>query len=170
MGGIVASLSLVMMLLTTALPVLMYVLPIMSGILLMLIVTELNKKWGLATYAAVSILSLLILPDKETAMVYAGFFGCYPVIKPVLDRLPKVLQWILKFLFFNAAVTVSYLIIIYVFSIPIEGMEGLGKWAIPLLLALGNVLFVLYDFLLSRLTLIYVKKWQKKFRSLFRIR
>ena len=170
MGGMIAALSLTIMLLTAVVPYLQYALPAMSGALLVLMVIEISKKWALCTYAAVSILSFLILPNKEAAMVYCAFFGIYPVLKPVLESKIKnnILCWILKAIFFNIAAVASYTVIIYIFGIPLEEMDELGKWGIPLLLAMGNVMFVLYDICITRIVTIYLKKWQKKFRKLFK--
>jgi len=170
LGGLTASLSLVFMLLTAVLPFLTYAAPEISGTLLVIMVLELNKKWAFATYAAVSLLSLFILPDKEAAMMYVGFFGFYPIVKPLLDsHLSRPLSWLCKALIFNVSVTVSYLIVVYVFAIPLDGMEEFGKWAIPALLAMGNVVFILYDLVLSRLITAYLNRWQKKFHSIFKL-
>lgn len=170
LGGITASLSLVFMLLTAVFPFLTYASPEIAGTLLIIMVLELNKKWAFGAYVTVSLLSLFILPDKEAAMMYVGFFGFYPILKPVLEsKLPRVWEWLCKFLVFNASVCVSYLIIVYIFSIPIEGMERFGKWAVPALLAMGNVMFILYDMVISRLVSIYLNRWQKKFHSIFKI-
>lgn len=170
LGGMISALSLVIMLLTAVIPYLTYALPAISGVLLILIVIEINKKWAACTYVAVSILSFLILPDKEAAMMYFAFFGCYPIVKPIIESKIKnnKLCWIVKALFFNVAAVLAYIVIIYVFGIPIDEMEKFGKWAIPILLGMGNVMFVLYDICITRLISLYIFKWQKKFRRLFR--
>lgn len=170
MGGMIAALSLTIMLLTAVIPYLQYALPAMSGALLVLMVIEINKKWALCAYAAVSILSFLILPNKEAAMVYFAFFGIYPVIKPLLESKIKnnYLCWFIKAVFFNIAAVTAYTVIIYIFGIPLEEMDELGKWGIPLLLAMGNVMFVLYDICITRLVTLYLRRWQKKFRKLFK--
>ena len=62
----------------------------------------------------------------------------------------------------------AYLIIVNIFGIPLEEMDELGKWAIPVLLASGNVMFVLYDICITRMVTLYLLKWQKRFRKLFR--
>ena len=172
MGGMTAALSLVIMLLTAVIPYLQYALPAMSGALLILMVIEISKSWALCTYVAVSILSFLILPNKEAAMVYCAFFGCYPILKPVLESKIQnnVICWTVKALFFNAVAVATYSIITYVFGMPLEEFEEYGKWAVPILLGLGNTMFVLYDICITRLVTLYLKKWQKKFRKLFRIR
>lgn len=170
MGGMIAALSVTTMLLTAVIPYLQYALPAMSGALLVLMVIEINKKWALCTYAAVSILSFLILPNKEAAMMYCAFFGCYPIFKPLVEGkiTNNKLGWIIKALFFNITVITAYLIIIYAFGIPLEEMDEFGKWGIPLLLGMGNVMFVLYDICITRLVTLYLRKWQKKFRKLFK--
>ena len=68
-GGILTALSVVLMFLTGVIPFLTFALPALAGALLILIVTEIGSKWALCVYAAVSILSLLVVADKEAAML-----------------------------------------------------------------------------------------------------
>ena len=126
-GGILTALSVVLMFLTGIIPFLTFALPALAGALLILIVMEIGPKWALCVYAAVSILSLLVVADKEAAMMYAAFFGYYPVIKSFLEsKLPRVVEWIVKFLIFNAAMVLAYVIIIFVFGMPLDEMEEFG--------------------------------------------
>ena len=169
LGGIIAALSLVIMLLSTIIPFLTYVLPAFAGAVLIIMVIEIGKKWSVCTYVAVSLLSLMLLADKETAMMYVAFFGYYPIIKEVLEnKLHKVVCILLKLLTFNASIVLAYLLMIYVFAIPIEGMDDFGKATVPILLGLGNLLFVLYDFVLSRFILLYTFNFRKRFKNIFR--
>ncbi len=170
LGGMIAALSVTIMLLTSVITSLQFALPAMAGALLILIVIEINKGWATCTYVTVSILSFLILPNKEAAMVYFAFFGCYPIIKPILERNIKInaLCYFLKFMFFNATAIGAYAVIIYVMGIPIEGMEKFGAYAIPALLLLANIMFISYDICLTRLVTLYLNKWQRKFRKLFK--
>ena len=170
LGGMISALSLTIMLLTAVIPYLTYALPAISGALLVLMVIEINKKWAFCAYAAISILSFLILPDKEAAMMYVAFFGYYPILKPLLES--KIsnnkLCWIVKAIIFNISVVLAYLVIVKVFGIPLEEMEEYGKWSVVVLLIMGNVMFVLYDICITRLVTLYLKKWQKRFRKLFK--
>ena len=57
---------------------------------------ECGTKYGLTAYAAVAVLSVLLVADKETAAVFV-FLGYYPVVKNSFDRIrPKVLRIVLK--------------------------------------------------------------------------
>lgn len=169
LGGIIAALSLVLMLLSTVIPFLTYVLPAFAGAVLVLMVIEISKPWAFCTYIAVSLLSLLILSDKETAMMYVAFFGYYPILKNIFEKkLKRPIEIFCKFLTFNLAVIIAYVVMIYVFMIPIEGMDDFGKWTVPILLFMGNILLILYDIVLSRFIALYMVKLRKRFRSLFK--
>ena len=166
--AMVAALSVVVMMLTV-IPVLTYTAPAFAGLLLIIIVIEIDKKWAVGVYAAVSALGLLIATDKEAAVMYLVFFGYYPIIKAILEsKLPRWAELVIKFLLFNAAMVGCYFILIKVFGMPMDDMNELGKYGPLILLAMGNVVFLLYDFALTKLVIVYQMKWQDKFRKLFK--
>lgn len=169
LGGIIAALSVTTMFLTAVFTTLSYALPAAAGILLVVVVIDVDKKWAFGVYAATALLALLVLPNKEAAVMYVFFFGHYPIVKAILEkRLKGALLWVLKFVIFNVSVVLAYVIILYVFQLPFEDMEKYGKWAVWILLAMGNVVFVIYDIALSRLVTLYMLKWRKSFRKLFK--
>lgn len=169
LGGMLAALSVVFMFMTGLIPFLTYAMPAICGALLILLVVEANAKWALGVYGAVSVLALLLAPDKEAAVMYVAFFGYYPVVKSFFEgRCSKAVGWILKFLLFNIAIILAYVVIIYVFNIPLDEMEEFGKMAVPVLLGMGNIVFLVYDIALTRLISTYLSNWQKQFRKIFR--
>lgn len=169
LGGIIAALSVTTMFLTAVFTTLSYALPAAAGILLVVVVIDVDKKWAFGVYAATALLALLVLPNKEAAVMYVFFFGHYPIVKAILEqRLKGALLWVLKFVIFNVSVVLAYVVILYVFQLPFEEMEEYGKWAVWILLAMGNVVFVVYDIALSRLVTLYMLKWRKSFRKLFK--
>lgn len=166
LGGIISALSLALMLMTSILPFLTYALPIVSGALLMLIVIETGKKWAVYVYITVSIISLFVLSDKEAAVVYLMFFGIYPILKAIIEkRFHAAFEYFLKFLIFNSSMILSYAIIVYIFKLPVETMTK--TYLIFVLLEL-NVLFFMYDLMLTKLITAYLKKWRKSFLKLFK--
>lgn len=167
--GIISSVSVVLMFMTGLVPFLTYTLPAVSGALLAIVVIEINKKWATGAYIAISLLSLLIVADKEAAMFFVAFFGYYPIIKEVIEnKLPKILEWVVKLLLFNVAAVAAYAVIIYVFGIPFDELEEYGKYSVLILLAMGNVIFVLYDYCMTSLITLYYQRWQKSFHNLFK--
>ncbi len=174
-GGMTAALSVVLML-PTVMGIWTYALPAFAGILIMFTIIELDKKWAFGIYIAVSILSLILLPNKEAAVFYACFFGHYPIIKAILEgrNMPRVLEWIIKIVIFNASVLAAAFIMVNVFGMPLAellGTEGETAWwvefAVPITLLIGNITFIAFDYLLTISVVVYLNKWQKRFRKMF---
>ncbi len=168
-GGVIAALSVVLMFLTSVIPSMTYALPALAGILLIIIVIEIDKKWAFGVYAVVSILSILLIADKEAAVMYIMFFGYYPIIKAVFEsRFKNTVCWVLKLITFNISMVIAFLITTYVFNIPFDEMEEYGAIAAFGLLGVGNIVFVIFDFALSNLVKLYMLKWRKHFNRIFR--
>lgn len=168
-GGVIAALSIVLMFLTSVIPSMTYALPAAAGILLVIVVIEVDKKWAVGVYTVVSILSILLIADKEAAVMYIMFFGYYPILKAVFEKhFNQILSWVFKLLVFNAAMVIAFLIVTYVFHIPFEEMETYGKSAAFILLGAGNLVFVIYDFALSNLIKLYNFRWRRHFRKIFK--
>lgn len=159
----------------TALDLFVYALPALAGMLTMFCVIELDKKWSFGVYIAVSLISVLLVPNKEAAVMYVAFFGYYPIMKAILEsKLPKVTEYIIKFLLFNVSVIAAYAVLIKVLGMPFDELMGLtendgflAKYAVPVMLVLGNMVFITYDIALTRIITAYLRVWQKKFKKLF---
>ncbi len=149
--GILSALSVVIMLPTLVIPVLTYVAPILAGLVIMTVSDLAGKKWSLGVYFTVGVISLIILTDKEAALTYIAFFGYYPIIRGNLEKTGKTLSVIIKFLLFNVSMIAVSLIGIYVFAVPVEDFTSFGRFSVPILLFLANIVFILYDFSFKRL-------------------
>lgn len=156
--GMMCALSVVLMSLATFLPVLMYVLPIITGVMVYITSDIGNIKWGFGVYCATAVISLILITDKESALTYALFFGYYPLIRDFLERLPKILKIILKLVMFNCAAVLIGFAGVYVFGLSSEEYSEFGKMTIPILLGLANVVFIMYDTLFN--------KWKAVFSSI----
>lgn len=165
----------VVILMPTALDLFVYALPAMAGMLTMFCVVELNRKWSIGVYTAVSLISLLLVPNKEAAIMYVAFFGYYPIVKSVLEsKLPKIPEYICKFLIFNLSVICAYAVLIKLLGMPFDELMGiteddglLKRFAVPVMLLLGNLVFIVFDIALTRIVTVYLRVWQKKFKKLF---
>lgn len=148
--GVMTALSVVLMLFTTVLPILMYVLPIVTGLLVLFTADIINKKWAAGVYFSVAFLSIFLLTDKEAALTYCLFFGYYPIIKDVIEKLPVWASRILKFLLFNIAAVLIGVTGTFIFGISGDEYNEFGKLTIPILLFMANIVFILYDVCLTK--------------------
>ena len=147
-SGMVSALSVVIMLLTNIMPSMMYVIPIITGAIVFAINEIIGKKWALGVFFVTSLISFILLADKEAALNYTLFFGYYPLLKPLYEKLPKVFSWGVKVLTFNVALVAIGLIVTFIFKLPFLD-EDFGKLTIPLFAVLFNVVFVMYDIMFT---------------------
>ena len=166
--GVMAGLMAALMLVGTLIPLSTYVCPMIAGALAVPVVWEFGAGSGWLLYAAVSVLSLILAPDKEAALLYVLLLGWYPILRPRLQHIrrrpPRIAA---KLLLFNAAVCVVYALLLFVFVSPDLSSEA-AAWTVPALagmLLLGNVTFLIYDQVLARLTDRYVMKWRPRLFS-----
>lgn len=158
------------MLLTGLFPFADYALPAIAGLFTAVVLIELNPKWSIAVYIATSILALLIVPVKESAILYVMLFGHYSIIKSLIERLNNlVLEWVFKILMFNAIILVSYFGMIYIlgFTAILEEFKEFGTYGAFIFLALANVVFVIYDIAFTRLATYYCKIFRPKYLRRF---
>ena len=166
--GMMSALSIVLMFITTFISVLMYVLPIVTGLIVFFISEFAHKKWALGVFFTTAFLSLVLLADKEAGLTYALFFGYYPLIKHSVEKLPKALAWGVKLVLFNIAAVCIGVIGVVVFSVSAEEYKELGAFTIPLLLGLANVAFVFYDVAFSKYTGVLKYLAQKTQKSILK--
>ncbi|MEG0899055.1 MAG: hypothetical protein RSD67_03100 [Oscillospiraceae bacterium] len=163
-GGLSASLCVLLMFMTGLMPFATYALPAIAGAILITVVIENGAATAWIVYFAVSLLSIFIVPDKEAALMFIAFFGYYPILKEKLELIKsKFLQYFLKFSVFNVAIVSSYFVIINIFGFTevMGEMGDFGKYGLLGLLLLGNITFLIYDFALTNLLVMYLKVIRK---------
>ncbi len=148
LGGILAALAVVLMGMGTLIPVATYVCPMLCAMLLQVVLRLCGRRTAWAWYGAVSVLSLLLAPDKEAAAVFL-FLGNYPIVKTWMDRRKGKLLW--KAVYFNASILTLYWILLKLLGIEqlVQEFAEMGKIMTAALLVLGNVTFFLLDKVLS---------------------
>lgn len=163
--GLSAALCMVVLFFTGVVPVATFALPALAGVLLIPVTAQLNIRWGLGVYALCALLALFIVPDREAAVYFVLFFGYYPVIVAALGRIKnRVLQYVVKFALFNAAVGVSAVVLLVIMSIPMEELPFIGVYTGAVLLILANIMFILYDLCLYKVINLYYARVHGKLR------
>ena len=151
LGGMLGAVAMVIMCLGGLIPVSTYICPVMCMLILQLVLNFCGKRIAWAWYIMVSLLSLLIGPDKEAAALLV-LLGYYPIIKPKMDRLPLKILW--KLALFNAVTVFMYTVVVALLGLEAILVEHtvLGYISFVLMILLGNATFFLLDKLLTRFT------------------
>jgi len=124
----------------------------------------LEEEIGLAflMFAAVSLLSLLLMPDRLMVIPYIIFFGHYGIGKFFIEThiRDKIVRYIVKLLYYNVALILVYLIAQVVSSQALDNLIAfnISLW---LLIPLAEIAFVLYDFLFTKVTGYYFNNMRR---------
>lgn len=144
----------------------------LSALILLPVLLCYGTKYALLSYAVTAVLGVLLMPQSLAAWMFAGLTGFYPVIKNRLDRLPRVVGWLIKLLLLTA-VLFLYLGVFYFLMMGGEGsfidafLLGFGEKDAPPVMALAVIglsvfTYILFDLLIDRLLILYYLRWQKR--------
>ena len=154
--GMMTALSVVLMILGHVLGLGLYISPLLAGLCLMPIGQKFGPKYQWLVWGAASLLSFILVSEMEQNLMYLTIFGLYPILQPMLEKLPRLLVLPCKLLYFNVVfISVEALI---VFLIAPEIMQA---WMFLLLIALSNVVFLLYDRILPHAHLLLYRYFGK---------
>jgi hypothetical protein len=160
LNGILGAIAVICLLLANILPTNRISLYALSSFFVSISVIENGIKAGWIFYAATCMLSFIVLPDKLGVIPYAIFFGLYGIVKFYIERLNRlVLEYILKFVYFNACV-----------GIAIAALNGFFRYelsaALPiwLLVIAAEVVFFIYDFVYT----LFINYYRNKLRAILK--
>ncbi len=165
LSGILTALCVVILFIGSIIETLDMTVAAIASFVIMLAIIELGSYYPVLIYAAVSVLGLLLLPNKYGVLIYCLFYGFYPMIKTRLEAKikPRPLLFFVKLIIFAASQTAAELLWLFIFA----GSAVEDSFAIiAATVALALVTFVIFDFALSYLTAVYKLKWRnyiKKF-------
>lgn len=149
--GIVSALAVIVMFLSL-IPSFAYAVPALAGIVIWTVSEHMKVKWAYLCYAAVGLISFMLVPEVEANLFYVFFFGYYPTLCILIEKITnKVIRFIVKLGIFNAAVVIAYNLTVFLLSAEemLEGMEDFGEYAVYIFWGFGNIAFIIYDFALG---------------------
>lgn len=165
-SSVCVSLGTVLMLITIILPIANYALAALAGLITCAVVIEINVKYAFSVYLAISLLSLLLLPDKEAVTLFIIFFGYYPIIKYFIEKIKnKIIQIIIKLITFNISAILFFFISINLLNIPEDSFYVFGLSIPIIILTIGNIVFLIYDYTVTGLISIYINYLHPKIKK-----
>lgn len=162
--GMLCALAVAVMLLGGLIPLATFCCPAIAGLMLIPVFVECGERLAWAAWAAIALLSLILCPDKEAALLFL-FIGYYPVLRWRLEQIRGGLRRTLaKLGAFNLAIIAMYLLCIFVLQLDqvLRDYREMGAVLIAACLLLGNVTLLLYDRLVGIVTRLYVERLRKR--------
>ena len=148
-----AAMSLLFLYLASVLPTMRVAMYFLSSVFVMGLVLEEEIGLAFLMFAAVSLLSLLLMPNILRVVPYVLFFGHYGIGKYFIETniKDKVVRYIGKLLYFNVAVALIYFLARKIFVQDLLD-TGIAVW---LLIVLAEVAFVVYDYVFTKVASYY---------------
>lgn len=161
-SAILAALVSVFMI-TSFFPYLTYGIPALASLFIMVAVVEMGVKWGFAVYIVSALLVAILPGEPEAKLIYIALLGYYPALKAILEnKLNRVLEYVIKFAVFNAMILLTYGVIAGIVGIELGDMGEFGKYTAVILIAAANLVFIIYDIMITRVSVWYSFKIHKK--------
>ena len=130
-----------------------------ASIALVIITVEYGKGPAFASYCVISALSLMLLPEKDAAIVFICF-AWYAILRDSLKKGPKAIQIIIKIVCYALAVSVMLWITIKILGLEISYILQFKYAYIGVLLA-GLFVFFLLDPVFKRCERLWKEKWRR---------
>ena len=166
--GLIAALCSVIMLLSYV-PYLTYSAPAVAAVFIMVCFIETGNKYTLYAYI-VSAVIILLFAEPISKVLYAVFFGNYPLLKCLYEK-PKTpfVRWVLKISNFNLSVIIIYLILKVLTGLSFNDFADIGRYGAYVFLLLCNGAFVVFDIALSRLAFFYLNRFHDRIAGNFKL-
>ena len=161
--GVLCGLAVVFLLLGGLFFLAVYCAPLLAMAVLLPVLEEYGPGTAGAAYGAVAILALLLVPDRETALVYV-FFGWYPILRPRIAALPSLpVRLVCRLGVCGLSMFLLYGVTIRLLGLTAVTEELGGGWLTAALAAMGCAVFLLLDLALGRLTVLWRRKLRRRF-------
>ncbi len=148
-----AAMSLLFLYLASVLPTMRIAMYFLSSVFVMGLVIEEEIGLAVMMFIAVSLMSLLLMPNILRVLPYVFFFGHYGIGKYYIQTRikDKVAAYIVKLIYYNVAVALVYVLAKELILQDVSFAES-TFW---LFVVLAEVAFVIYDFIYDKVTAFY---------------
>ena len=115
---------------------------------------EHGVRYGLLTYAVISLCGFLIVPSKAAVAAYAAILGYYPIVKHITERRfsKRYVRAAVKYLFAALSSALTYALLRLFITVPFPRIA---------VILIGAAVFAVYDFALTEGIKFYALKFRR---------
>ncbi len=152
LASIMTALTLVCLFGSAYLPTGRIALLAITSMCVLITVSQCGVRYGWLQYTATALLAILLIPFKFQVFLFIALLGYYPMVKLHIEKIHNLwLELLVKILFFTSLLIIAYFVVKYVLAQQISFGAILDVVFAHLLLVVvaAEVVFVIYDYLLS---------------------
>ena len=159
--GVSGALSIVILFLASITGIGTFAGPVLASVVLTIVLCEYKRRAAVLLYFTVSILSIIIMPDRELAVAYICL-AWYPVIRDLISKIRyRLIRILLKSLVYCVSIGLFYIIVLKILGFDYASERLMATINIVLFLG-GAFAFFLMDLVHGRIALLWAIKWRKK--------
>ena len=163
LSAILSAISVIFLAIGSLIEVLDLSAAVLAGFIIVIAVIEIRGYYPVLMYFVVSILSILILPNKYPAVFFIFFCGFYPIFKAKIERFHYIAAWAVKFSMFNIFLVCMVFIVNFLvakgFISPLENNDfskNIFENFKFIVFILANFMFLLYDIAMTKIINLYI--------------
>jgi len=158
LSALFSALAVIMLYVASVWPTGQFGLAAVASLFVAAAVVETGISGGVSVFIISSFLGMLLLPNRAAPLLFLLFFGFYPVLKSLIERMPgTALQWFFKLLVFNTSLTVTWFFFRSFFIQAYETVPG-----VLVIYLGGNLLFALFDYGFTKLVWFYIERISRR--------
>jgi riboflavin transporter FmnP len=159
LGGILTALCVLLNYVAAFMPSGKLGLYVLSSLPVAAAAVELDMRGAMTVYAASAMLIFLLSGNINALLLFTLFFGIYPIIKYYAEKQTRAsLEMLIKYVGFNGLGMIGYFAYRTIFGISPVNFSLLPPWMIAGAILAAEAVFLIYDYVLSRLIHYYVNR------------
>lgn len=165
--GVLSALAVVILFLGGLIPPATYCAPMLAIVVLVPILVDCGPKMAGTSWAAVSLLAMLLVPNWELTLFYV-FFGFYPLLRSRVQSLRSpALRLLCKLAYCSLSTLAIYVLLIFLMGLEAVAadFQGLSLFMALFMLVMDNINFLLLDALVERFSIVWETRLRKRFFS-----
>ena len=163
--GLTCALAIVLMMFFAMIGVGQYAGPFVATVLLIIVIEEYGAKTALVCYGAISLLGLMVLPDRELALFFVCL-GWYPSALEYINKIPVlVVRIAIKLAIYAAIIFVMYKVMAVLFGFAEVLTEEL-VYFYGFMFVLGAGVFLILDKAYDSSRIKWHTRWRKNFKRM----
>ena len=127
---------------------------------------EIGSPYTWLIWLVTSLSTFLIPTGKSLWLLYLLIFGIYPILKGLIERLPRPVWYVLKLLFINVILVIMTFAYELIFGVPLVPIEN-KIFVIGVYLVM-NVGFIAYDMFITVMMRMYLFKLRSRIKNLLK--
>ncbi len=159
LAAILSAMSIILLLIGSLIETMTFSAAAIASLCVIVAVCELGYYYAASVWMIASTLGILLLPIKDPVLYFACFFGYYPIVKSIFEKIKSKISYLLKAIVF----TVSYVLVALIALLLLVPNAEFNliivvSIAYPILL----VIFFIFDFALTKLIRYYYFSLRKR--------